>query len=78
MQNINWELLKDKLQNCWNENNSYVREFKMRNGNIILVTKYTHTGFKLIVTNYQGITVYEPIVNGPEECYNTIYSLVNK
>ena len=78
MQNINWELLKDKLQKCWDEHNSYIREFKMRNGNIVLVTKYTHTDFKIQVTNVQGVIVWRPTINGPQECYDTIYSLLTK
>lgn len=78
MQNINWDLLKAKLQKCWDEHNSYIREFKMRNGNLILVTKYTHTNFKLTVTNLQGVIVWKPTIDGPEDCYNTIYSLLTQ
>ena len=78
MQNINWDLLKAKLQKCWDEHNSYIREFKMRNGNLILVTKYTHTNFKLTVTNLQGVIVWKPTINGPDDCYNTIYSLLTQ
>lgn len=77
MQTINWDSVKEKLQKSWDEHNSYVREFKMRNGNIILVTKYTHTDFKIQVTNVQGVVVWRPTVHGPEECYEVIYGLLN-
>lgn len=77
MQNINWDLVKEKLIDSWNNNKSYVREFKMRNGNIVLVTKYTHTDFKIQVTNVQGVVVWKPTVHGPEECYEVIYGLLN-
>jgi len=49
----------------------------MRNGNIVLVTKYTHTDFKIQVTNVQGVVVWRPTVHGPEECYEVIYGLLN-
>ena len=78
MQTINWDILKEKLQKCYDEHNSYIREFKMRNGNLILVTKFTHTEFKLTVTDTRGKVVLSPKINGPKECYDIIYSLLNQ
>lgn len=78
MQTINWDLIKEKIQKSWIENNFYVREFKTRTGNIIQVTKYTHTDFKINIINKDGKIISSPKVSGPEECYNIIYKLMTE
>lgn len=78
MQEINWELLREKLQKCWDEHVAYNRQFKMRNGNIIQVIKYTHTDFRIIIFNIANDIIYNQKINNVEECYNTIYTLLNQ
>lgn len=78
MQNINWERLKEILQTCISENKPYIREFKMRNGDIVLVVKYSHTGFRITETTPRDITILSTKFDDPIECYDMIYKLVNK
>jgi len=77
MQNINWELIKTKIQKCWEDNLPYLREFKMKNGNIIQVTKYTHTEFRLLVIDLNNKLLLNQKIKDPEKCYNVIYSMMN-
>ena len=78
MQNINWERMKEILQICVSENKPYIREFRMRNGDIVLVVKYSHTGFRITQTNSKNVTVLSQKISTADECYDTIYKLVNK
>ena len=78
MQNINLDLLKEVLTVCYNEHKPYIREFRLQNLKILVITKYSHTDFKLQILDKDKNILNEIKIKNPDECFEKIYELVNQ